>query len=130
ILARRIEEAFTKEEILGLYLNQIYMGSGDYGVAAAAYTYFGRSLYELSIGRRAMLAGLPKALAGYSSLRYPQAARLRRDVVIRRMETENFITHEEAEAAIAQDLEIDYHPMKDGSDAPYFAEHVRRMMVE
>lgn len=130
ILARRIEQAFTKQEILELYLNQIFMGAGSYGVAAAAYTYFGKSLDELSIGQRAMLAGMPKAPSAYNPLRYPQAARMRRDVVIRRMETERFITSEQADAAIAADLEINYRPMKDGSDAPYFAEHVRRMMVE
>ena len=130
ILAYRIEKAFTKNEILDLYLNQIYLGHGSYGVAAAALTYFNKPLEDLTIGQRAMLAGLPKAPSGYNPVSHPRAARLRRDVVIRRMEAEGFITHEEAEAAIAQDLELNIRHYPQGEAAPSFSEHVRREILE
>lgn len=130
ILAHRIESAFTKEEILELYLNQIYLGNGAYGILAAAQAYYDKSLENLTIGQRAMLAGLPKAPSAYNPVRYPRVARLRRDVIIRRMEAENFITPEEATAAIAEDLNINITRLKNGGVAPHFAEHVRRYLEE
>ena len=130
ILAYRMEKAFTKNEILDLYLNQIYLGHGAYGVAAAALTYYNKPLSELTIGQRAMLAGLPKAPSGYNPVTHPRAARLRRDVVIRRMQTEGFITSEQADAAIAQDLELNLRSFPKGEAAPAFSEHVRRELLE
>lgn len=130
ILAYRIEKAFTKDEILELYLNQIYLGYGAYGVAAAALTYYNKPLAELSIGQRAMLAGLPKAPSGYNPVTHPRAARLRRDVVIRRMEHEGFITKEQADAAIEEGLNLNVRVFPRGEDAPSFSEHVRRELLE
>jgi penicillin-binding protein 1A len=130
ILASRIENHFEKEEILTLYLNQIYMGQGAYGIAAAADTYYSKALDELSIGQLALLAGLPKAPSGYNPLRHPKAARLRRDVVLKRMEAEGFITPAQANEAIAKDLELNHRPLANGASAPHFSEHVRRLIVE
>ncbi|MBA43486.1 MAG: penicillin-binding protein [Magnetococcales bacterium] len=130
ILAYRMEKAFTKDEILDLYLNQIYLGHGSYGVASAALTYFNKPLEDLTVGQRAMLAGLPKAPSGYNPITHPRAARLRRDVVIRRMETEGFITHQEAEDAIERDLELNVRAYPQGEDAPSFSEHVRREILD
>src|SRR6202035_4926036 len=86
LLATRIEDALPKDRILELYMNEIYLGSGAYGVAAAAQTYFNKSLDELSLGEAAYLAGLPKAPNNYNPVRFPQAARLRRDTVLDQMQ--------------------------------------------
>lgn len=126
ILSWRMERAFTKDEILELYLNQIYLGNGTYGVTAAGLGYFGKSLYELSIGQRAMLAGLPKAPSAYNPLRHPRIARLRRDIIIVRMKNEGVITTEQADNAIAMDIEVDPIPLKKAEIAPHFSEYVRR----
>ncbi len=85
LLATRIEAALSKDRILELYLNEIYLGAGAYGVAAAALTYFDKSLDELTLGEAAFLAGLPKAPNHYNPRRVPQAAKARRDWVIDRM---------------------------------------------
>ena len=130
ILAYRMERAFTKNQILELYLNQIYLGNGTYGVAAAALGYFGKPLEQLSIGQRAMLAGLPKAPSAYNPLRNPRVARLRRDVIIRRMEAEGVITSAEADAAIASDLELDPAGIGATRMAGFFSEHIRRELEE
>ena len=94
ILAFRIEQAFTKDHILELYLNEIYLGVGSYGVAAAALNYFGKSLDELTIAEAAYLAGLPKAPSCYHPERQPEAAKERRDWVIGRMLDVGFIDRE------------------------------------
>ncbi|MBI1362780.1 MAG: PBP1A family penicillin-binding protein [Proteobacteria bacterium] len=130
ILARRIEDAFSKNEILELYLNQIYLGNGAYGVGAAALAYFGKSVDELTVGERAMLAGLPKAPSSYNPVYRPAVARQRRDIVVRRMETEGFITKEQADEAVASDLVLRLTPMANGEKAPFFAEHVRRELLD
>ena len=99
-----MKKAFSKHEILELYLNQIYLGNGSYGVAAAAVSYFGVGLDELSIEQRAMLAGLPKAPSRYNPLRNPRKARWRRDVIIGRMKAQGFITPEEAAESVSSDI--------------------------
>lgn len=130
ILAWRIERYFTKEEILELYLNQIYMGSGAYGVAAAAQTYYNKTLDELTLGQRAMLAGLPKAPSAYSPSRNPRLARQRRDVILRRIEAVGFASTNEVEKAINTDLELDTRSLADDPEAAHFSEHVRRLLAE
>src|SRR5947209_15538117 len=85
LLATRIDEAMAKDRILELYLNEIYLGAGAYGVVAAAQTYFNKSLDELTLGESAFLAGLPKAPNNYNPGRFPQAAKGRRDWVLDRM---------------------------------------------
>ncbi|TDQ83937.1 penicillin-binding protein 1A [Dongia mobilis] len=130
ILALRIEKAFSKNRILELYLNQIYLGAGNYGVAAAALNYFNKSLDELSIAEAAYLAALPKAPNNYSITRYPEAAKIRRDWVISRMLEDGHITPQEADEARATALEQRKRSREERFEADYFAEEVRRELVQ
>lgn len=130
ILAQRMENTLSKERILELYLNEIYLGLGSYGVAAAAQTYFNKSLDELTIPEAAFLAALPKAPNNYNPFRYPEAARARRDWVIDRMLEDRAITADQAAAAKAAPIapsEFRRAPPIPASD--WFAEEVRRQLV-
>jgi penicillin-binding protein 1A len=129
LLATRIEAALPKDRILELYLNEIYLGAGAYGVAAAALTYFDKSLEELTLGEAAFLAGLPKAPNRYNPMRVPQAAQLRRDWVIDRMVDDGMVTPSEAAQAEAQPLELRHRQATEQLSAPYFAEEVRRQLL-
>ena len=130
ILAIRIERAIDdKDRILELYLNEIYLGYGSYGVAAAALNYFNSSLDELSLAEMAYLAALPKAPSNYDPVRNADAAKARRDWVIARMLEEGFVTAAEAALAEAQPLEVRPRGGADFVDAPYFAEEVRRELL-
>src|SRR5271168_5492593 len=102
LLATRIEAALTKDRILELYLNEIYLGSGAYGVTTAALTYFNKSLDELTLGEAAFLAGLPKAPNHYNPARVPQAAQARRDWVIDRMVEDGVVARADAAQAEGQ----------------------------
>jgi penicillin-binding protein 1A len=126
ILAFRIERAFPKDRILELYLNEIYLGYGSYGVAAAALNYFNKSLDELSVAELAYLAALPKAPNNYHPIRKPEAARGRRDWVVGRLLEEGFITADEAARARATPLLIAKRAETEFVTADYFAEEVRR----
>ena len=106
ILSVRIERAFTKDQILELYLNQIYLGAGAYGVAAAAQAYWNKSLPELTIADCAYLATLPKAPSSYSPFKNPTGAIARRNWVIDRMVENGFVTHEDGEKAKAEPLGV------------------------
>lgn len=128
ILSHRIEKDFTKEEILFLYLNQIYLGHGAYGVQAAAENYFGKSVRELTLAECALLAGLPQAPSRYSPLRNPEQARMRQVYVLNRMVEEGMITRSQAEEALAETLEFKTRRNPYLEAAPYFTEHVRRML--
>jgi penicillin-binding protein 1A len=130
ILALRIEKAFTKDRILELYLNQIYLGAGNYGVATAALNYFSKSLDQLTIGEAAYLAALPKAPNNYNILREHAAALDRRNWVIERMREDGHITAEEAAAAKAEPLEQHKRAVTEYVTADYFAEEVRREIVQ
>jgi penicillin-binding protein 1A len=130
ILALRIEKAFSKDRILELYLNQIYLGSGNYGVAAAALNYFNKSLNELSIAECAYLASLPKAPNNYSIKRNFQAALDRRNWVIDRMLEDGHITVQEAAAAKAEPLREVERSATERVTADYFAEEVRRELAQ
>jgi len=129
LLATRIEAALPKERILELYLNEIYLGSGAYGVAAAALTYFDKSLDKLTLGEAAFLAGLPKAPNRYSPTRFPQTAKARRDWVLDRMVEDGAATQAEAAQAEAQPLEPRHRQEAEEVRAPYFAEEVRRELL-
>jgi penicillin-binding protein 1A len=126
ILSYRIEKAFTKEEILYLYLNQIYLGHGAYGVQAAAENYFGKSVKELNLAECAILAGLPQAPTRYSPFRHPEQARARQVYVLNRMVEEGFITREQADEALAVKLDIKPRRNIYVEQVPYYTEHVRR----
>ncbi|HEX4618020.1 MAG TPA: penicillin-binding protein 1A [Stellaceae bacterium] len=129
LLATRIEAALPKERILELYLNEIYLGSGAYGVAAAALTYFDKPLDELTLGEAAFLAGLPKAPNRYSPARFPQTAKARRDWVLDRMVEDGAATRPEAAEAESQPLELRRRQEAEEEKAPYFAEEVRRDLL-
>jgi penicillin-binding protein 1A len=129
LLATRIEAALPKDRILELYLNEIYLGAGAYGVAAAALTNFDKSLDELTLGEAAFLAGLPKAPNRYGPARFPQAAKARRDWVLDRMVEDGVTTQEDAAQAEAQPLELRHRQDAEQVSAPYFAEEVRRELL-
>ncbi len=130
ILAIRIEKAFTKAHILELYLNEIYLGFGSYGVAAAALNYFDKSLDELTLADAAFLAGLPKAPNNYHPIRKPVAAKQRRDYVIGRMLEDGFIPKSEAERATLQPIDVAERSSNGIFDAAFFAEEVRRELMD
>ena len=129
ILSFRMERAFTKDQILALYLNEIYLGMGSYGVAAAALNYFDKSLDQLTLEEMAYLAALPKAPANYHPIRKTRAATIRRDWVLGEMKQNGFITEDEARRARAMPLQIARQSGFDSAEAPYFAEEVRREVV-
>jgi penicillin-binding protein 1A len=129
LLATRIEAALPKDRILELYLNEIYLGSGAYGVASAALTYFNKSLDELTLGEAAFLASLPKAPNRYNPERFPLAAKARRDWVMERMVEDGVISQDEVAQAEAQPLELRHREEAEQVKAPYFAEEVRRELL-
>jgi penicillin-binding protein 1A len=130
ILAYRMEKRLSKEEILYLYLNQIFLGHGAYGVQAAAENYFDKDVEELSLAECSMLAGLPKAPSRYSPYSHYDRAKERQIYVLGRMLREGFITEEEAEAAEQEELEIRPRVNQHIMDAAYFTEQVRRYLEE
>jgi penicillin-binding protein 1A len=130
ILALEIEREYSKDKILELYLNQIYMGHSAYGVEAAAQTYYGKSLKGLSLSEIAMIAGLPKAPSAYNPIADEQRALERRNYVLQRMLDLNYITQEEYGAAINQGstAKLQYHSSE--ISAPFVAEMVRQYLHE
>src|SRR5258706_298995 len=126
ILALRLEQTLSKDRILELYLNEIYLGRGSYGVAAAALNYFNHSLDELTVGEAAYLAALPKAPSNYDPVRNLEQAKGRRDYGIGRMLEDGSVTQEQATAAIAEPLEIRRRDPEEVVRADYFAEEGRR----
>ncbi len=129
ILAFRIEQAYTKETILELYLNEIYLGLGSYGVAAASLNYFNKSLDELTIAEAAYLAALPKAPNNYHPVRKYDAAVARRNWVIGRMLEDERIDGAEAETARGEPLRVRKPDATQVVEAEYFAEETRRELA-
>jgi penicillin-binding protein 1A len=129
LLATRMEAALPKDRILELYLNEIYLGAGAYGVAAASLTYFDKSLDELTLGEAAFLAGLPKAPNRYNPARFPQAAKVRRDWVLERMVEDGTATQGVVAEIEVQPLELRRRQAAEQVRAPYFAEEVRRELL-
>jgi penicillin-binding protein 1A len=130
ILAKRLERAFTKEQILWMYLNGVYLGHHSYGVQAAAENYYRKNVEELSLEEAALIAGLPQAPSRYSPFSRPEAAKERRRYVLRRMHEEGMITAEER--ARAADAEVKVFGVDDvfRETAPFYVEHARRYVVE
>ena len=128
ILAMRIEDAFTKDRILELYLNEIYLGAGSYGVAAAALNYFDRSLNDLSLEEIAYLAALPKAPNNYHPVRKHEAAVARRNWVLDQMVANGAVGAADAEEAIQAPLRTRARAPETFVEAPHFAEEVRRWL--
>lgn len=128
VLALRIERNLSKPEILHLYLNQIYLGHGAYGVESAAEVYFGVSARELSLAQASLLAGLPQAPSRYNPHQGPERALERRQYVLTRLAEEGWITTIEAAAAAAEPLELSRTRNPYGTVSPHFSEHVRRVL--
>ncbi|MDY6952514.1 MAG: PBP1A family penicillin-binding protein [Thermodesulfobacteriota bacterium] len=130
ILAYRIDKALTKEQILHLYLNQIYLGHGAYGVGAAAENYFGKSVSDLNLAECALLAGLPQAPSRYSPFLAPDRAKKRQIYVLQRMTAEGSITPSQAQRAINTPLDIKERRNWYIEQVPYYTEHVRQHVEE
>jgi penicillin-binding protein 1A len=132
LLALRLERQLSKDEILYLYLNLIYLGNGAYGVGAAAQEYFDKDVGELSLAEASLLAGLPQAPSRYSPVRHWERAKSRQRYVLERMARERFVTWADAEQALKQPIELAHADQKTPTynAAPYFVEHVRRFLEE
>jgi penicillin-binding protein 1A len=129
ILSYKIDKYLTKDEILNLYLNQIYLGHGTYGIESASLGYFGKSAKELTLPEAALLAGLPKAPNTYSPFLYFERAKQRQAYVLSRMVEENYITQAEMDKAVKVRLKLRDIKPKD-KVAAYFVEHIRRYVQE
>jgi penicillin-binding protein 1A len=130
ILASRIERNLSKQQILYLYLNQIYLGHGAYGVQAAARTYFRKDVSELALAEAALLAGLPQAPGKYSPLLNPKRAKERQLYVLRRMYENNYVSQSVMAEAAATALKIHHDEDLNNKYAGYYVEHVRRYLLE
>ncbi len=128
LLTFKLEHMLTKNQILEIYMNQIYLGNRAYGFAAASETYFGKKLKDISIGEAAMLAGLPKAPSAYNPISNPRRARVRQQYIIDRMLENGFISAKEAEDAKAEVLKIKTGPDTGKVHAEYIAEMVRQLV--
>lgn len=129
-LAMKIEQLLTKEEILELYINKIFLGYRSYGFGAAAQTYFGQDLQDLSLSEIATLAGMPKAPSTMNPIYSPERATSRRNIVLMRMLEEGYITQAEHDAARSEEVLSKYHGAEIELRAPYVAELARAWMVE
>ncbi|MBO6784329.1 MAG: transglycosylase domain-containing protein, partial [Alphaproteobacteria bacterium] len=130
ILAFRIERAFTKDQILELYLNEIYLGYGAYGVATASLNYFGKPMSQLTPDEAAFLAALPKAPNNYNPVTNQDAAVARRNYVLGRMAEDGAISAEAAEELKQKPIDVVPDTLAARIEAPYFAEEVRRELAE
>lgn len=130
LLAFKIEHTLSKDQILELYFNQIYLGQRAYGFSAAAQAYFGKPITDLSVAEMAMLAGLPKAPSAYNPIVNPDRARLRQQYVLRRMRELNFITQDQYDAAVKEPLQLASATVDSNQPALYVAEMVRQAMYE
>ena len=128
-LALKIEGELSKQEILELYLNKIYLGKRSYGFAAAALVYYGKLPSELTLAEMAMIAGLPKAPSRFNPVANPERAQIRRDYVLGRMHELDYITDEQYQLALAEPVHAEVHGLEEDLEAPYVAEMVRNEMV-
>ncbi|WP_080412793.1 penicillin-binding protein 1A [Burkholderia ubonensis] len=128
LLAYRIERALTKDQILEVYMNQIYLGQRAYGFASAARVYFGKDLKDITLAEAAMLAGLPKAPSAYNPVVNPKRAKVRQEYILQRMLELNFISRGQYDEAIAQPLVVKGAGREFSVHAEYVAEMVRQMM--
>ncbi|MBI5745945.1 MAG: transglycosylase domain-containing protein, partial [Nitrospirae bacterium] len=128
LLARRMEKALSKEEILETYLNQIYFGHGAYGVQSAARTYFGKDVGELTLAESALLAGLPRSPNEYSPINHPDRAKQRQETVLKRMLAEKFIDADRYKKAVSEDIRLRQLHEKDENPS-YFLEYLRLYLI-
>lgn len=129
-LAIHIERQFSKEEILELYLNKIFLGQRAYGIGAAAYVYFGKNVNELTLGEMATIAGLPSSPSVTNPINSKKNAIARRNIVLKKMLEEKFITEDEYSKAINEPMVAHYHEPEIEFSAPYLTEMVRQAMIK
>ena len=130
ILAFRIERAYSKERILELYLNQIYLGQGTYGIAAASLEYFDKSIKELNYSDAALLAALPKAPSKYDPYKYPKVGKFRRNLVLQNLLENNFISKEQFKKFKNSELNLKRRKIEIVNEANSYTEEVRRSVNE
>ena len=130
LLALKIEQELSKEEILELYLNKIYLGKRAYGIEAAAHVYYGVSVSELQLAQLSMLAGLPQAPSAANPINNPKRAKERRNYVLARMLTLGFINQQEFDDAARAPIIARYHGLEPEVNAPYIAEMVRQQLLK
>ena len=130
ILSLQIEQEYSKDKILELYLNKIYLGHRSYGIVAAASTYYDKSLAELDLSQIAMIAGLPKAPSSYNPITNPERALQRRNYILHRMLKLGYIQQEEFDIALSRPVTASIHSNQLDAPAPYIAEMVRKEIVE
>lgn len=128
LLAQKLEKEMTKQQILELYLNRIFLGNRAYGVAAAALTYFGKEVSQLTLSEKAVLAGLPKAPSTYNPLISPSRAKQRRDYVLRRMRELGYISEGDYTQALSERIEAKEYRVRTDIEADYVAEMVREKL--
>ena len=128
ILAFRIEKAYSKERILELYLNQIYLGEGTYGIAAASLEYFDKAVKDLTYGETSLLAALPKAPSKYNPFRYPDEAKFRRNLVINNLKENNFISEKESKFFKNSKIKVKKRKLEIVNEANSYTEEVRRII--
>lgn len=130
LVAFKIEQALSKEQILEIYLNQIYLGQRAYGFASAAQVYFGKPLAKISAAEAAMLAGLPKAPSAYNPVVNPKRAKIRQQYILGRMRVLGYLTEEQFQAAVAENLVLQPDRTDFALKAPYVAELARQLAFE
>jgi penicillin-binding protein 1A len=130
LVAFKIEQALSKEQILEIYLNQIYLGQRAYGFASAAQVYFGKPLAKISAAEAAMLAGLPKAPSAYNPVVNPKRAKIRQQYILGRMRVLGYLTEEQYQSAIAENLVLQPDRTDFALKAPYVAELARQLAFE
>ncbi len=128
LLTFKLEHLLTKDQILEIYMNQIFLGNRAYGFSAASDAYFGKPLKDITIAQAAMLAGLPKAPSAYNPIINPKRARIRQQYIIERMLENGFITKEQAEVAKEEDIKVKTGPDNTRVHAEYVAETVRQLI--
>ena len=129
LLALRIEDDLSKEEILTLYANKIYQGNRAYGIEAAAHVYYGKSIKELSLAQLAMIAGLPKAPSAYNPIANPDRALIRRNWILKRMLNLGYIDNNRYNQAASEPVSADYHGYELELHAPYVSELARKEIL-
>lgn len=130
LLAWKIEQNLSKDQILEIYMNQIYLGQRSYGFSSAAQIYFGKSLKEISVAEAAMLAGLPKAPSSYNPVANPKRAAVRQQYILQRMKQLGYITEAQYESAKIEQLQIKTDSAEFGIHAEYVAEMARQLVYE
>ena len=130
LLAYKIEKALTKDQILELYMNQIYLGQRSYGFAAAARVYFGKDLKDITLAEAAMLAGLPKAPSAYNPVVNPKRAKVRQEYILKRMLEVGYITQPQYDEAVKEEIHVRTPGNQYAVHGEYVAEMVRQMMYQ